>query len=96
MAARAATLIPAAAACLRRPPAASSSPRAVTVVGADTVWLVPEATPAVAGASAWSRDEAGGSSVVASVAAGGVPPSGEAGTPTGRPLEDSSVVYWMP
>ena len=61
------------------------------------VWQVPEATPATAGASASSREE-GGSSVVASVAGrpGAVPPSAEAVSPAGRPLDDASVVYWMP
>ncbi len=58
------------------------------------VWPVPEATPATAGASASSREE-GGSSLVASDA-GAVPPSAEAVSPAGRPLADSSVVYWMP
>ena len=54
----------------------------------------PVAAPATAGASASSREE-GGSSLVASDA-GAVPPSAEAVSPAGRPLADSSVVYWMP
>jgi hypothetical protein len=88
---------PAAVAFLPRPfpaavPAVPVTPpdQEVPAAGTAVVWAVPEATPATAGASAWSREE-GGSSVVASVV-GAVPPSAEAVSPAGRPLEDASVV----